>query len=119
MRSLIQNHLNQVKETDAQKLLGAADEAIRANMQGRAAAIAAKYGMQGHAPKDLFDLLLKYAVSEDGSLHAEKYYQTVQEEFAGTREKFKWRQMIALARVTASEYGRPAAGVAEARGMLN
>ena len=27
--------------------------------------------------------MLKYAVSEDGSLHAEKYYRTVQEEFAG------------------------------------
>ena len=115
----IQYHLNQVKETDAQKLLGAADEAIRGNLQGRACAIAAKYGQLGHAPKDLFELLLKYAVSEDGSLHAEKYYQTVREEFAGTREKFKWRQMIALARVTASEYGRPAVGVAEARGMLN
>ena len=30
----------------------------------------------------MFDLLLKYAVSEDGALHAEKYYRTATEEFA-------------------------------------
>jgi hypothetical protein len=62
--------------------------------------------------------LLKYAVSEDGALHAEKYYRTVCEEFAETRPAFRWRQLIALARVTASECGRPAAGVAEARRLL-
>jgi hypothetical protein len=66
----------------------------------------------------MFDLMLKYAVSEDGSLHAEKYYRTTSEEFATTRSAFRWRQLVALARVTASEYGRPAAGVGEAREML-
>ena len=55
-----------------------------------------------------------YAVSEDGALHAEKYYRTVTEEFASTRPAFRWRQLVALARVTASEYGRPAPGVKEA-----
>jgi len=30
----------------------------------------------------VFDLLLRYASSEDGALHAEKYYRTVTEEFA-------------------------------------
>ena len=55
---------------------------------------------------------------EDGSLHAEKYYRTVTEEFAATRPVFHWRQLVALARVTASEYGRPAPGMAEAREML-
>ena len=53
----------------------------------------------------MFDLLLRYAVSEDGRLHAEKYYRTVTEEFATTRPAFRWRQLTALARVTASEYG--------------
>ena len=67
----------------------------------------------------MFDLLLKYAISEDGALHAEKYYRTVSEEFAATRPAFRWRQLVALARVTASEYGRPAAGGAEARRLLN
>jgi len=66
----------------------------------------------------VFDLLLRYAVSEDGALHAEKYYRTVTEEFSATRPAFRWRQLVALARVTASEYGRPAPGMAEARQVL-
>jgi hypothetical protein len=53
----------------------------------------------------MFDLLLQYAVSEDGRLHSEKYYRTVTEEFATTRPAFRWRQLAALARVTASMYG--------------
>ena len=66
----------------------------------------------------MFQLMLRFAVSEDGALHAEKYYRTVSEEFAATRPAFRWRQLLALARVTASEYGRPAPGMAEAREML-
>jgi hypothetical protein len=46
------------------------------------------------------------------------YYRTVAEEFAATRKAFRWRQLVALARVTASEYGRPAPGYAESRGLL-
>ena len=49
--------------------------------------------------------MLKYAVSEDGRLHGEKYYHTVREEFRTIRPAFRWRQMIGLARVTASAYG--------------
>jgi len=63
-------------------------------------------------------MLLKFAISEDGSLHAEKYYRTVSEEFTNTRATFRWRQLVALARVTASEYGRPAPGYAESRALL-
>jgi hypothetical protein len=63
-------------------------------------------------------LLLRFAVTEDGALHAEKFYRTVSEEFASTREAFRWRHIVALARVTASEFGRPAAGVAEAQSLL-
>ena len=77
-----------------------------------------RYGELGHAPRPVFDLLLRYAVSEDGALHAEKFYRTVSEEFAATRPAFRWRHVVALARVTASEYGRPAAGMAEARALL-
>ena len=51
-------------------------------------------------------------------MHAEKYYRTVSEEFASTRPAFRWRQLVALARVTASEFGRPAPGIAEARDRL-
>jgi hypothetical protein len=66
----------------------------------------------------VFDLLLRYAVSEDGALHAEKYYRTVTEEFAATRPAFRWRQLIALARVTASSFGQPAPGHTEACKLL-
>ena len=61
-----------------------------------------------------FERLLGYAVSEDGALHAEKFYWTVREEFAATRPAVRWRQTVALARVTASEFGQAAPGYAEA-----
>jgi hypothetical protein len=99
-------------------LLRDADEAIRGNLQAHAAALIHRYGELGHPSGAAFELLLRYAVSEDGALHGEKFYRTVSEEFAGTRERFRWRHLVALARVTASEYGRPAAGVAEARALL-
>ncbi len=109
----------QVKKlTDEKELLRELDEAIRGNLQARAAGLVHRYGELGFAPRPVFDLLLRYAVSEDGSLHAEKYYRTVSEEFAATRAPFRWRQLVALARVTASEFGRPAAGMAEARTLL-
>jgi hypothetical protein len=111
-------HLKQVTETTAQDLLRLADEAIRQNMQAHAAAAVAQYGSLGLPERPVFDLLLRYAVSEDGSLHAEKYYRTVTEEFAGSRPAFRWRQLIGLARVTASEFGRPAPGLAQAKEVL-
>jgi hypothetical protein len=111
-------HLDQIKDTDAATLLRQADEAIRGNLQAHAAALIHRYGELGHPPRAAFDLMLRYAVSEDGALHAEKFYRTVSEEFANARERFRWRHLVALARVTASEYGRPAAGVAEARALL-
>jgi hypothetical protein len=114
----LQQHVNLIKSTEASALLSEADDAIRQNLQARAAAIVHRYGQLGHTPRPVFDLLLRYAVSEDGSLHAEKYYRTVTEEFTAARPAFRWRQLIALARVTASEYGRPAPGMAEARELL-
>jgi hypothetical protein len=111
-------HLDGIKSTEADALLREADDAIRQNLQSRAAAIIHRYGELGHPSRPVFDLMLRYAVSEDGALHAEKYYRTVTEEFASTRPAYRWRQLTALARVTASEYGRPAAGVAEARELL-
>jgi len=111
-------HLEQIKATDADVLLREADEAIRGNLQAKASALVQRYGELGHAPRPVFDLLLRYAVSEEGSLHAEKFYRTVSEEFGATRAPFRWRHVVALARVTASEFGRPAAGMAEARSLL-
>ena len=106
------------KLTDANEILREADEAIRGNLQSRASALIHRYGELGHPSRPVFDLLLRYAVSEDGSLHAEKFYRTCSEEFAAARPAYRWRYLVALARVTASEYGRPAAGMAEARALL-
>lgn len=111
-------HLNKVKSKDPKVLLREAKEAIRGNLQAHAAAIIHQYGKLGHPARPALNLMLRYAVSEDGALHAEKYYRTASEEFANTRPAFRWRQLVALARVTASEYGRPAGGMAQARELL-
>jgi hypothetical protein len=102
----------------ADALLKETDAAIRGNDQSRACAAVARYAESGQSARPVFDLMLQYAISEDGALHAEKYYRTVTEEFAATRPAFRWRQLLALARVTASEFGQPAPGYAEARGLL-
>ena len=114
----IERHLEESKATDPDSLLKETNEAIRGNLQAKASALVHRYGVLGHAPRPVFDLLLGYAVSEDGALHAEKFYRTVWEEFQSTRPAFRWRHLVALARVTASEYGRPAPGMAEARALL-
>jgi hypothetical protein len=110
--------VEKVESKDSETLIAALDEALRDKDQKRAAAVASRYGALGHDAKALFAKLRQYAVSEDGALHAEKYYQTVSEEYARSREKFRWLHVIALARVTASAGGQPAPGVAEARKLL-
>ncbi len=112
------DHVERIKTTAPADLLRETEAAIRENLQARACALVHKYGELGHPPRPVFDLLLRYAVSEEGALHAEKFYRTVSEEFAAARPGFRWRQLVALARVTASEFGRPAAGMAEARALL-
>lgn len=111
--------LEQITSKDPARLLQQADAAIREKDQVRAAAVIQRYGQLGHAARPVFDLMLGYATSQDGALHAEKYYRTLSEEYRTTREAFRWRQMVALARVTASEAGNPSPGYAEACGLLN
>ncbi|MCE9564539.1 MAG: hypothetical protein K8U57_21075 [Planctomycetes bacterium] len=104
-----------VKGIAADSLIKELDGAIREKNQARAAALTARIGADNHdAAKDVFSLFRGYAISEDGALHAEKYYATTSDEFAAARAAFKWRQLIALARVTASAYGYPAPGYKEA-----
>src|SRR5262249_6344363 len=110
--------LKKIKSGDAALLLRDAEGAIKDKDQARAAALVHRYGELGHPHRAVFDLLLRYAVSEDGALHAEKYYRTVTEEFAAARPAFRWRHLVALARVTASEHGFPAPGYAEACKLL-
>jgi len=98
-------HRALIKVEGPKKLLAEAEDAIRHNDQGRASAAIAIYGERGHAVEPVFKLMLKYTLSEDGRLHGEKFYQTVREEYATTRPAFRWRQIVALARVNASAYG--------------
>lgn len=111
-------HAAQVTASDQESLLTQLADSVTTNNQAQAAAIVARYGAQGHDAKPVFDLFLKYAVSEDGALHAEKFYRTVNEEFATCHPAFRWRHLVALARVTASEYGFPAPGYEQACGLV-
>jgi hypothetical protein len=112
-------HLDAVRSVAADALLRELDGAVREKNQPRAAALAHRIGETNPAAaRDVFALLRGYAISEDGALHAEKYYRTVTEEFAAARPAFRWRQLVALARVTASAHGYPAPGVSQARQLL-
>jgi hypothetical protein len=111
-------HLEKITAKDTDTLLRDTEAAIKDKDQARATALVYRYGEMGHAPRPVFDLLLKYGVSEDGALHAEKFYRTVSEEFVTIRPAFRWRELVALARVTASECGFPAPGYAEACKLL-
>jgi hypothetical protein len=114
----VKHHLDRISATDADGLLAKLDEAVQNNLQGNATAIAHRYGELALPADRLFGTLLKYAVSEDGALHAEKYFQTVRDDFSITRPSLRWRHMASLARVTASEFGKPAPGQTEARELL-
>ena len=113
-----QDAREQVRNLANDRLLPALEDAIRNRNQVRAAAIVHRYGEANQPVRPLWDILLKYACSEDGALHAEKFYRTATEEFAATRPAFRWRQLIALARVTASAHGYPAPGHMEACRLL-
>ena len=108
----------QVRDLQADRLLPALDHAIRNRDQATAAAAVHRYGQLNLAPRPVWDMLLKYAISEDGALHAEKFYRTATEEFGSSRAAFRWRQLIALARVTASEHGYAAPGYSDACRLL-
>jgi hypothetical protein len=110
--------LEKVTAKDADTLLRDAEAAIKDKDQARACAVVHRYGELGFPPRPVFDLLLRYGISQDGALHAEKYYRTVTEEFASVRPAFRWRELVALARVTTSEYGFPAPGYAQACELL-
>lgn len=112
------HQLDRITAKDADRLLSQLNEAIQHNLQGQATAIVHRYGQLSLPEDRLFATLLKYAVSEDGALHAEKYFHTVHDDFRLTRPSARWQHVAALARVTASEFGFPAAGQAEARELL-
>jgi hypothetical protein len=100
------------------ELLAELAPAIEARDQERACAIVELYGDKGGAAAALFTELVDVAVRSDGALHAEKYFATVSENFAAARPAFRWRHMLGLARVSASEAGMPAPGQEAARELL-
>jgi hypothetical protein len=100
------------------QLLPQTEEAIRARDQRRTAALINRIGSTQRPVDDLWELLRRYAISEDGSLHAEKYFHTAKEEFHTARPAHRWGQIIALGRVSASQFGQPAPGFEEAQQLL-
>jgi len=91
---------------------------IRARDQKGACAAARRYCDLGLPPAELFGQLLPFALSEDGALHAEKFFRTAWEEHAFAREEHRATFLVALTRVMASQQGFPAPGVDEARKLL-
>ena len=106
------------KKLDADALIAELNNAVQSKNQAKAMAIVKSWETAGHPAKPVFDCLRRYAVSEDGALHAEKYFRTVTEEFSVARTEFRWRHLIGLARVSASEFGWPAPGRDQARDLL-
>jgi len=103
---------------DQAMLLGEIDGRIRGNDQIGACAAARRYCEIGHEHRALFGLLLGHAVSEDGALHAEKYFATARDEHATARPSHRALYLVALTRVMASHHGFPAPGCEEARKLL-
>ena len=114
----LEEHMAELKADSPEVLLKQAEEAIRSNEQFRAAAAIQLYGQRNLPEQPVFNLMRRFATSEDGALHAEKYFNTVTEEFLATRQSFRWNQLVALARVTASEFGRSSAGYLAAKEAL-
>lgn len=113
-----QDALAKVTSKDPAELLRELDGAIRNKDQALAAALVHRCG-ELDAPADpVFSIFRGYVISEHGSLHGEKYFHTVTEEFKTTRSRFRWRQLVGMARYAASMYGAPSPGYAEALQLL-
>ncbi len=104
---------------DPAALLSEIADRIRDRDQAGAMVAARRYVELKHAPEKLFAVLLEFAVSEDGALHAEKFFRTAQEEHGLARDAHRGLFLVALTRVMASHQGFPAPGVADARKLLS
>jgi hypothetical protein len=113
-----QESKDRVKSSTPEELLAELDAAIRSKDQGLATAATYKLGELGAPPAPVFALFRRYVISENGSLHGEKFFRTVTEEFEAARAPFKWGQLVGMARYAASMYGDPTPGYAEALDLL-
>ena len=110
--------LEPVKASTEAALIAELRNAIESQDQSRACAVVARYGELQPPERSVFDLLKGYAISQDGALHAEKYFHTTSSDFRATHAAARWRHVVALARVTASEFGKEAPGISQARELL-
>ena len=86
------HHLNRLSGLDGDALMLKLDEAVQNNLQAHATAVVQKLGEASVPAERVFGTLLKYAVSEDGALHAEKYYNTVWDDFHSSRPSTRWHR---------------------------
>lgn len=114
----LEQSLQQISETDPQRLQAILESSIRQQQQDLACAAASRCLTAGVSAETLFLKLLPFACSEDGALHAEKYFWTTRDEFTSLPAGLRNHELIALARVSASQYGTPAPGLQEARDLL-
>jgi hypothetical protein len=113
-----QDARGRLKASEPEALLSELDGAIRNKDQALATAAVQKYGELGAPAAPVFALYRRYVLSQNGSLHGEKYFRTVSEEFESTRAPFRWRQLVAMTRYCASMYGEPTPGYTEALQLL-
>lgn len=110
--------LDEVAADEPTSMPDALAEAIRGRDQARACAIVARCGERSHAVAPLLDVLRANAIAEDGALHAEKFFDTAVDDFHRLGDAFRWRSLVALARVAASQRTVAAPGLDEARELL-
>lgn len=113
-----QDARQQTANTPTERLLPALEDAIRNRNQTHAAALVQRYIDSDRPVRAIWDLLLRYTISEDGALHHEKFYRTTAEEYSSVRPAFRRRYLIGLARVIASGHGYAAPGHTEACRLL-
>lgn len=111
--------LSKVTARSQSELTAELNKAIRENNQELSCALAYRFLERGFPDYVLKDQLLTYAISEDGALHAEKFYRTATDEYSRLPKALRGRQLVALARVSASSYGVEAPGFLQARKLLS
>jgi hypothetical protein len=104
--------------SEAGALLEACEDKILERDQQGACAVARRYCELSLPADPLFAMLMRFAVSDDGALHAEKFFRTAQAEHERAHEAHRALYPVALARVTASQHGFEAPGVQEALRLL-
>ncbi len=102
----------------ADESLDRLDAAIGSADQAGACAAAARYLAAGGDGEALIGRMLRFAVADDGALHAEKYFVTATDVYRSGHPALRDTHLVALARVCASQHVVQADSVAVARSLL-